>query len=71
MAYSFATYYDADGRLIGLAFDGTYDSVASDWVFLPTTRSIHVDVRYLLWVLTYVSKADWVLAELGVKPRAR
>ncbi|HEX5098638.1 MAG TPA: S46 family peptidase [Polyangiaceae bacterium] len=62
---------DAEGRLIGLAFDGTYDSVASDWVFLPTTCSIHVDVRYLLWVLTYVSKADWVLAELGVKPRAR
>jgi peptidase S46-like protein len=58
---------DAEGRLIGLAFDGTYDSVASDWIFLPTTRSIHVDVRYLLWVLGSVSKADWLLAELGVK----
>jgi hypothetical protein len=59
---------DAEGRLIGLAFDGTYDSVASDWIFLPTTRSIHVDVRYLLWVLDHVSKADWLLHELGVKP---
>ncbi|HEV8551575.1 MAG TPA: S46 family peptidase [Polyangiaceae bacterium] len=58
---------DAEGRLIGLAFDGTYESVASDWVFLPTTRSIHVDVRYLLWVLERVSHADAVLAELGVK----
>jgi hypothetical protein len=62
---------DAEGRLIGLAFDGTYDSVASDWSFLPTTRSIHVDVRYLLWVLGAVSKADWVLAELGVKAPPR
>jgi hypothetical protein len=60
---------DASGRLTGLAFDGTYESVASDWVFLPTTRSIHVDVRYLLWTLDAVSNAEWILRELGVKPR--
>lgn len=60
---------DASGRLTGLAFDGTYESVASDWVFLPTTRSIHVDVRYLLWTLDAVSRAEWILRELGVKPR--
>jgi hypothetical protein len=60
---------DAEGKLIGLAFDGTYESVASDWIFLPTTRSIHVDVRYLLWVLDAVAKADWILDELGVKAR--
>src|SRR5262249_33088958 len=42
---------DAEGRLVGLAFDGTYESVASDWMFLPGTRSIHVDIRYLLWVM--------------------
>jgi len=60
---------DASGRLTGLAFDGTYDSVASDWIFLPTTRSIHVDVRYLLWTLDAVSKADWILRELGVTAR--
>lgn len=60
---------DAAGRLTGLAFDGTYESVASDWVFLPTTRSIHVDVRYLLWTLDAVSRAEWILRELGVEPR--
>jgi hypothetical protein len=58
---------DAEGRLTGLAFDGTYDSVASDWVFLPETRSIHVDVRYLLWVMSEVKNADWLLAEIGVR----
>src|SRR5262249_14222958 len=58
---------DAEGKLTGLAFDGTYESVASDWIFLPSTRSIHVDVRYMLWVLDAVAKADWILDELGVK----
>jgi len=58
---------DADGKLTGLAFDGTFESVASDWIYLPTTRSIHVDVRYVLWVLSEVSKADALLAELGVR----
>ena len=60
---------DAEGRLVGLAFDGTYESVSSDWVFLPSTRSIHVDVRYLLWVLDAVANAGWILDELGVKTR--
>src|SRR5204862_4610200 len=41
---------NAKGELVGLAFDGTYESVASDWVFSPTTRSIHVDLRYVLFL---------------------
>jgi hypothetical protein len=57
---------DAEGKLTGLAFDGTFESVASDWIFLPTTRSIHVDVRYLVWVLGEVSKAETLLRELGI-----
>jgi hypothetical protein len=60
---------DAEGRLTGLLFDGTYESVASDWVYLPDTRSIHVDVRYMLWVMDAVAKADALLAELGVAAR--
>jgi hypothetical protein len=60
---------DADGKLTGLAFDGTFDSVASDFGYQPITRSIHVDIRYLLWLLDAVEKADALLAELGVRPR--
>jgi hypothetical protein len=60
---------DADGKLTGLAFDGTFDSVASDFGYQPITRSIHVDIRYLLWLLDAVEKADSLLAELGVQPR--
>lgn len=59
---------NAKGELVGLAFDGTYESVASDWVFSPTTRSIHVDLRYMLFLLQTVEHADALLAELGVTP---
>lgn len=57
---------NAKGELVGLAFDGTYESVASDWVFSPTTRSIHVDLRYILFLLAEVDRADALLTELGV-----
>jgi len=61
---------NARGELAGLAFDGTYDSVASDWAVLPNTRSIHVDIRYVLWLLDAVEHATALLAELGVTPSA-
>lgn len=60
---------DAEGKLTGLAFDGTFESVSSDWIFLPTNRSIHVDIRYVAWVLEHVSKANALLAELGLARR--
>jgi Peptidase S46 len=59
---------NAKGELVGLAFDGTYESVASDWVFSPNTRSIHVDLRYVLWLLAEVEHAQGLLTELGVVP---
>jgi hypothetical protein len=55
---------DAHGELVGLLFDGTYESVASDWVMLPHTRSIHVDIRYVLWLLSEVEHADPLMHEL-------
>jgi hypothetical protein len=59
---------DARGRLVGLLFDGVWESVASDLVHDPVrTRSIQVDVRYLLWTLEAVAGADALLAELGVR----
>lgn len=59
---------NARGELVGLAFDGTYESVASDWAFKPNTRSIHVDLRYILFLLKNVDHADALLSELGVSP---
>jgi len=56
---------NARGELCGLLFDGTYDTVDSDVLYDPVrTRSLHVDTRYLLWVLTEVEGASRLLAEL-------
>jgi hypothetical protein len=57
---------NARGELCGLLFDGTYDTVDSDILYEPVhTRSIHVDSRYVLWVLTEVDGATRILEELG------
>jgi hypothetical protein len=62
---------NAKGELIGLAFDGNYESIASDWVFMPdVTRSIHVDVRYILWTMDYVDGAHRLMEEMGVTPES-
>ena len=44
------------GELVGLLFDGTDESVASNFLFdSVTTRSIHVDSRYMLWTMAEVN----------------
>jgi len=56
---------DANGNLVGLLFDGTYESINSDWDFAEDiTRTIHVDTRYMLWVMDYVDGADWLIDEM-------
>jgi hypothetical protein len=43
---------DADGNLIGLAFDGNWESMTSDVMFEPDLqRCINVDIRYVLWMV--------------------
>ena len=60
---------NAKGELVGLAFDGDYEAMASDWVFMPgLSRTIHVDIRYVEWVMDAVGHADTLLAELGRTP---
>ena len=57
------------GELVGLLFDGNLESVSSDVVFNPQiTRSIHVDIRYALWVMDALDDADHLLTEMGVAP---
>jgi hypothetical protein len=59
------------GELIGLAFDSNYEGLGSDWRFLPeATRSIHVDIRYVLWVMDYVDGAHHLLSEMGIKAQS-
>lgn len=60
---------NARAELVGLAFDGNYESISSGWLFNPKlTRTIGVDVRYMLWVMDAVDGAHRLLEEMGIKP---
>ena len=60
---------NARGELCGLLFDGTFDTVASDYLFdAVRTRSIHVDSRYMLWTMSEVDGATNLLKEIGEVP---
>lgn len=59
---------DAQGRFIGIAFDGNWESISADWVFNPDlTRSISVDARYILFILDEFAENEYVLDELRVE----
>jgi hypothetical protein len=56
---------NAKGELVGLAFDGTLDSIISDWDFNDKmTRSIQLDTRYMLWQMQN-DKAQNLMKEMG------
>ncbi|HUQ02172.1 MAG TPA: S46 family peptidase, partial [Kofleriaceae bacterium] len=58
------------GELVGVNFDSTIEGVASDVVFDGSmVRKIHVDVRYVLWVMDAVDGADHLVEEMGLRPR--
>jgi hypothetical protein len=58
---------DGQGKLVGLAFDGNWESVSSNWVFDPAvTRMISVDKRYMRWIMQEVYPAPRLLQEMGV-----
>lgn len=62
---------NARGELVGLAFDGNWESVSSNWIFNPAlTRSIHVDIRYMLWVMDQVDHAQRLMVEMGLAQAA-
>jgi hypothetical protein len=59
---------DADGRLVGLIFDGNIHSIAGSYWFDPElNRAVAVHPAIILEGLRTVYKADELLAELGVK----
>jgi hypothetical protein len=61
---------DANGNLVGLLFDGTIESVNSDWDFdTRTTRTIHVDTRYMLWVMEKIDGAGHLIEEMTLATR--
>ena len=56
---------DADGCLVGLAFDGNWESMSSDVMFEPDLqRCICVDIRYVLLMLDKFGGAGHLLNEM-------
>lgn len=57
------------GELIGVNFDRAYEATINDYAWNENySRSIGVDIRYVLWVASRVDKANFLLEEIGVQP---
>ena len=54
-------------EFVGLVFDGVYESIIGDWDYdTKLNRSIHVDVRYMLWVMEHVDGATNLIEEMDI-----
>ena len=60
--------FNGKGELIGLAFDGNWDSLSSDIFFdSQLARCIGVDIRYVLYMMESWGKADRLLKEINAQ----
>ncbi len=58
---------DAYGRLVGVNFDRSFEATVNDYTWSEDySRSIGVDIRYILWVVQKVGGADFLLKEMGI-----
>jgi hypothetical protein len=58
---------DAYGRLVGVNFDRAYEATINDFTWSPDySRSIGVDIRFVLWVTQNIGGAGFLLNEMGV-----
>lgn len=56
---------DAEGNLMGLNFDRSWESTMSDYMFdASRCRNITVDIRYVLWMIEVYGEADHIIKEL-------
>ena len=59
---------NARGELIGLNSDSNWESVSASWMFDPRyKRAVHVDLRYLRWLMGKVYPAPHLLKEMGTQ----
>lgn len=58
---------NAEGKVIGLAFDGNKESLASDLYAVPGyNKCVCVDIRYILWTLDKYAGMSRIIGELGL-----
>jgi hypothetical protein len=53
--------------LIGIAFDGNWDSMVGDLSYQKKVqRTISVDIRYVLWFIDKYAGAQNIISELNI-----
>ena len=58
---------NGEGHLIGIAFDGNWDSMVGDLSYQKKVqRTISVDIRYVLWFIEKYAGANNIIAELKI-----
>ena len=58
---------NAHGELVGVNFDRAYGATINDYAWNESySRSIGVDIRYVLWVAAKIDHADFLLKEMGI-----
>ncbi len=58
---------NSKAQLVGLLFDGVYESIIGDWDFdEQKNRAISVDARYMLWVMENMDGATNLLEEMTI-----
>jgi hypothetical protein len=56
------------GELVGVNFDRAFEATINDYAWSDSySRSIAVDIRYVLWVTEKVGEANYLLKEMGIK----
>ena len=56
---------DAEGNLMGLNFDRSWESTMSDFMFdADRCRNITVDIRYVLWIMDKYAGAKHLVDEM-------
>jgi hypothetical protein len=59
---------NARGELVGVNFDRTYEATINDYAWSEEySRSIAVDMRYVLWLAQKFGRADFLLKEMGME----
>jgi Peptidase S46 len=61
---------NAKGELVGVNFDRTFEATINDFAWNESySRSIGVDIRYVLWITGIVYQAEHLLKEMGVSKK--
>jgi len=58
---------DANGHLVGVIFDMTYESIIGDYYIIPELqRTLSVDIRYILFITEKMAGATHIIRELNL-----